>query len=196
MSCLIKAAAFTTVPSFGSFRWNLLRFRVDYFYRRRSRNYREDFGYIIFIEIDGRDGEGGNGGTERPQRGVARRGVGCASLGACRLFVVDFAPCRRASSKIQRRAAASSRQVSSDIVTIDIAGCRVALQDGGTTSGTRIDPDCRTVVVDSIVGQKELQKFYTFRVVTTRDRWEAAGSASRRSLLPSRGGFAREIRVA
>lgn len=35
MSCLVKAAAFTTVPSFGSFRWSLLRFRIDYFYRRR-----------------------------------------------------------------------------------------------------------------------------------------------------------------
>jgi len=145
-----------------------LRFRVDYFYRRRSRNYREDFGGVV-------------------------SGVGCASLGACPLFVVDFAPCRRASSKIQQRAAASSRRVSSDIVTIDIAGCRVALQDGGTTSGTRIDPDCRTVVVDSIVGQKELQKFYTFRVIITCDRGEAAGSASRRSFLPSRGEFARDL---
>jgi len=37
MSCLVKAAAFTTIPSFDSFRWSLLRFRVYYFYRWRRK---------------------------------------------------------------------------------------------------------------------------------------------------------------
>jgi len=126
MSCLIKAAAFTTVPSFGSFRWNLLRFRVDYFYRRRSRNYREDFGYIIFIEIDDGRGEA-EGRPEAARRRVSR-------------MRVHLGPRVRSLSLILRRVAALGAK-SNNERQVAAAECRrILLQSISLVVGLR----CRT----------------------------------------------------
>lgn len=74
MSCLVKAAAFTTIPSFGSFRWNLLRFHMDSFYRRR-RTVAKGFGYIVFIEID----------VKRQARNSLVQRRGCVRRNVCNL---------------------------------------------------------------------------------------------------------------